>query len=91
MGLFEMVVLVTFIATVGKVAESVLSRTAGSGSGAARERLAALEAELRASSARLAQAEEKVAELSEKVEFMENILAGPRPASRLPEPRAGPE
>lgn len=91
MGLFEMVVLVTFIATVGKVAEAMLSRTGASNSGAARERVDALEAELRASSARLAHAEETVAELSEKVEFMENLLAGPRPASRLGEPTRGPE
>jgi hypothetical protein len=91
MGLFEMVVLVTFIATVGKVAEALLSRAGGSSSGAGRERVDALEAELRASNSRLAQAEEKVAELSEKVEFMENLLAGPRPAPRLTEPASGPE
>ena len=91
MGLFEMVVVVTFIATVGKVAEAVLSRSRDASSGAGRERVDALEAELRASSSRLAHAEEKVAELSEKVEFMENLLAGPRPASRLAEPRPGPE
>jgi hypothetical protein len=86
MGLFEMVVLVTFIATVGKVAETMLSRSREANSGAGRERVDALEAELRASSNRLAQAEEKVAELSEKVEFMENLLAGPRPAPGLPGP-----
>jgi hypothetical protein len=91
MGLFEMVVLVTFIATVGKVAEAALSRTGRSAPGAAPDRVDALEGELRASNSRLALAEEKVAELTEKVEFMENLLAGPRPASRLAEPAAGPE
>ena len=48
MGLFEMVVLVTFIATVGKVAETVLSRTREANSGAARERVDALEVHRRA-------------------------------------------
>jgi hypothetical protein len=85
MGIFEMVVLIVFIATVGKVAQSAFSRPPGADPALSRERMRALEAELRANDARVAQTEERVAELSEKLDFMEKLLAGPGRKPQLPE------
>ena len=80
MGPFEMVVLIVFIATAGKVAETLVSRLSGP-RGAGEERIKALEAELRANEARLVQTEEHVADLTEKLDFVESLLGQPaRPA-----------
>jgi hypothetical protein len=88
MGVFEMVVLIVFIATVGKVADSLVSRGGGSDA-AARARIAALEAQLLANEARVAQSEERVMELGEKLDFVESLLAQPGSPSRLPEGNDG--
>ena len=83
MGVFEMVVLIVFISTVGKVVHSAVA-TRGAGLPGGEDRIRALEQELRANEARLSQAEERVAELSEKVVFVERLLEKPAPAGRLP-------
>ena len=76
MGPFEMVVLIVFIATAGKVADTLASRLGGRG-GVGEERIRALEAELRANEARVVQTEEQVAQLGEKLGFVEALLAQP--------------
>ena len=83
MGLFEMVVVLVFIATAGKVADSFISRPRGTLDSDVKARLADLEAQLRANDGRVAQAEEKVAELEEKLTFMENLLGQPQDPARL--------
>ena len=89
MGPFEMVVLIVFIATFGKVAETLVSRLAPRGAG--EERLKALEAEVKANEARVLQAEEQVAELTEKLGFMEALLANPARQPELPASPRGPD
>lgn len=85
MGVFEMVVALVLIATVGEVVKTaVAGRKEGAGSEA---RVAALEAQLQTTETRLGYAEERVTELSEKVDFLENLLAPPGAPGRLPEPR----
>ena len=83
MGVFEMVVLLVFIATVGKVADSFISRPRAAPDSDVKARLADFEAQLQTSDVRVAQAEEKVAELEEKLTFMENLLAQPQNPARL--------
>jgi cell division protein FtsL len=83
MGVFEMVVLLVFIATVGKVADSLISRPGATLDAESKVRLTNLEAQLQASDTRVAQAEEKVAELEEKLRFLENLLAKPERPGRL--------
>lgn len=83
MGVFEMVVILVFIGTAGKVAQSYFSRPSHRGSDAAESRLQALEAEVRTGELRLSQVEERAAELTEKLRFMEDLLAAPRPDARL--------
>jgi hypothetical protein len=92
MGVFEMVVAIVFIATAGKVmAARLRGRSGPAGAGAGGERIRALEAALYAQETRLSLAEAQVGELGEKLEFMENLLAKPRPAPELaaPERQAG--
>lgn len=83
MGPFEMVVAIVLIATFGKIAQSFASRPRPSEELPTRGRVEALEAHLQANDARVAQAEERVAELSEKLEFMEKLLAGPDVGPRI--------
>lgn len=83
MGPFEMVVFLVFIATVGKVADSLISRRSTGLDAAGKARLEGLESQVQANDARVAQAEEKVAELEEKLVFMENLLAQPERPARL--------
>jgi hypothetical protein len=84
MGPFEMVVLIVFIATVGKVAETAVRGLGLRRSGHGQERIDALQAELRANEARLSAAEDRVGELSEKLQFVENLLAKPERSPQLP-------
>lgn len=90
MGVFELVVLLVFIATIGKVADSLISRSGTALDADTKARLADLEAQLQANDARVSQAEEKVAELEEKLVFMENLLAQPERPARLTGGRAEP-
>lgn len=86
MGVFEMVVIVVFLGTVGKVAQAMLGRAPHGDAAGTADHLRRLEAELRSNELRLAQAEEKVAELGEKLHFVEDLLAKPRRAAELPPP-----
>jgi F0F1-type ATP synthase membrane subunit b/b' len=84
MGLFEMVVAIVFIATVGEVAKAAMSRGPKRSAAAAEKRIGEVETELRAAELRLAQAEERVADLTDKLDFVEQLLADPGRAQRLP-------
>ena len=90
MGFLEMIVLVTLIGTVGKVLQAAVSRPGRGLPAAAEERIRTLEAELRASELRLADAEEHVALLAEKLGFVEELLAEPPHAPRIPAPDSPP-
>lgn len=80
MGVFEMVVAIVFIGTVGKVLQAFAGRgPAPLADGRVRE----LEAALRASELRLGQTEARVEELGEKLEFVETLLAAPGEAPRI--------
>lgn len=81
MGVFEMVVLIVFITTVGK---AVQARSRGRGHGASDDRVRALEASLRANEARLEQTESRLEELEEKVVFVEKLLSPPDRSTQLP-------
>ena len=81
MGAFEMVVVIVFIGTVGKVAQEWAGKRSSS---AAEGQIRALESALQASEARLTLKEEKVADLSEKLHFVEALLAKPEEHSQLP-------
>jgi hypothetical protein len=81
MGVFEMVVAIVFIATLGKVA---VARARGHGESASEDRVRALEAALHANEARLGQTEARLEELGEKLVFVENLLTPPDPATQLP-------
>lgn len=83
MGVFEMVVLLVFIATVGEVVKTVVAGRKESGQAVASGRVAELEAHLQANETRLLEAEERVNELGEKVEFLENLLARPDAPGQL--------
>jgi hypothetical protein len=83
MGVFEMVVAIVFITTVGKVVASAARRRPAE---IDTPRVAALEAQLRANELRLSQTEDRVAELGEKLVFVENLLDAPEQASRLAPP-----
>lgn len=85
MGVFEMVVLIVFITTAGKIVQS--RRPRGSDASFAKERIQSLEAELRASELRLAQTEDRVAGLDEKLDFMEKLLATPSDHPGLARPQ----
>ena len=84
-GVFMMIVLIVLIATAGKVVGTMVAGRAprdeiGEG------RIRALEEEMRANEARLAQAEEQVADLSEKLGFVEALLSKPTPPREIPAP-----
>lgn len=84
-GVFMMIVLIVLITTAGKVVGTMVAgRTPRDGIGEGRIR--ALEEELRANEARLALAEEQVADLSEKLGFVEALLAKPAPPREIPAP-----
>ena len=89
MGPFEMVVALVFIGTVGKVLQAALATRSPRGLGSAQE-VQALQAELQGQEARLAQTEQQVADLSEKLVFVEKLLAQPERVAELPSsPRQG--
>jgi hypothetical protein len=87
MGVFEMVVLLVFIGTAGKVAVQTLARGSRSIPPGEEQRIRDLETELRAAEDRLALTEDRVTDLSEKLAFMEQLLARPEEAARLPGPK----
>ena len=87
MGVFEMIVLLVFIVTVGEVVKTaVAGRNEGAGAKAV---VGAVEAKLLEAETRLGAAEERVNQLEEKVDFLENLLARPEAPGRLPDPRDG--
>ena len=86
MGVFEMVVAVVLIGTVGKVLQAFAQRGARPRDDG---RLGALEATLGERDLRLAQAEERIDELGEKLVFMEPLLAAPGAAPRIGGERPG--
>lgn len=75
MGVFEMVVALVFIGTVGKTIQSFVERAPASGADSTRVRQ--LEAALNATETRLEHTEHRLAELNEKFVFMERLLAPP--------------
>lgn len=83
MGVFEMVVLIVFISTAGKVAHGWAVRRT---SAPIERRVRELEAMVAAGEERLAHTEERVMELSEKLGFVENLLASPDRPTGLPRP-----
>ena len=89
MGIVLMVVLIVFILTLGRVAQTLLARPPGEALGGGEERVRLLEAELRANELRLTQTEDRVAELGEKLLFLEKLLEAPKDPGRLPGPVAG--
>lgn len=86
MGIVLMVVLIVFIVTMGKVAQTLLARPPGEALGSGEERVRRLETELRSNELRLAQTEDRVAELGEKLLFLEKLLEAPKEPGRLPGP-----
>jgi hypothetical protein len=84
MGVFEMVVAIVFIATVGEVAKAAFSRGPKRSAATAEKRIGEVEAELRAAELRLSQAEERVADLTDKLDFVEKLLSDPGRPQRLP-------
>jgi hypothetical protein len=86
MGVFEMVVALVFIGTVGKtVSEYFRSSRRGLPPGD-ETRIRALETELRSAEERLALTEDRVTDLSEKLIFMEKLLSTPEEKGRLRPP-----
>ncbi len=81
MGVFEMVVAIVFIGTVGKLLRAHLG---GRPAVEAGDRIQALEAALHTNELRLSQAEDRLAELGEKVVFVENLLTPGESRSPLP-------
>lgn len=82
-----MVVALVFIATTGKVlSERFRSERRALPPGEER-RIQAMETELRAAEERLALTEERVNDLTEKLGFVENLLASPERQERLRPPR----
>jgi len=86
MGVFEMVVIIVFIGTAGKVARSAFARRVDGQSESTKNALQALEDELRANELRLTNAEARVEDLGEKLRFVENLLAAPDRHATLPSP-----
>lgn len=84
MGVFEMIVLVVFIAAAGEVLKTAVAGRKNSAAEVESGRIAELEAHLQANETRLLDAEERVNELGEKVEFLENLLARPDAPGQLP-------
>jgi hypothetical protein len=81
MGVFEMVVLIVLIGTVGKVARAHARGRVPAGT---EREIQVLRDALRANELRLGQAEDRVAELGEKLVFVEALLAKPAERSGLP-------
>ncbi|CAN5294537.1 hypothetical protein BH24GEM2_BH24GEM2_17750 [soil metagenome] len=81
MGVFEFVIVIVLIGAAGRAAQAYAGRSASGGSN---EQIRALEAALQANEARWTQTEEKVADLSEKLHFVEDLLAKPEEHSQLP-------
>jgi hypothetical protein len=87
MGVFEMVVSLVFIGTLGKVAKEYF-RSGRRGPAAAEEqRIQVLETELRSAEERLALTEDRVSDLTEKLVFLERLLAEPEGRGRIDPPR----
>jgi uncharacterized coiled-coil protein SlyX len=84
MGVFEMIVVLVFIVTLGELGKAFISRSHRSITSGSESRINALEAELRVNEERLAQTEERVTDLTEKLRFVENLLAEPPSKSSLP-------
>jgi hypothetical protein len=84
MGVFEMVVILVFIGTVGKLGRAFITRSTHGISSGMESKIQALEAELRMNEERLAQTEDRVTDLTEKLSFVENLLARPTSSSSLP-------
>jgi hypothetical protein len=84
MGIFEMIVILVFIVTIGELGKAFISRSSRGITSGGESRMNALEAELRANEERLAHTEERVADLTEKLRFVENLLARPPSNSSLP-------
>jgi hypothetical protein len=81
MGVFEMVVAIVAISTIGRVVQSYHKGRAG---GAAKAEIQELRSAVESNELRLIQAEEKVADLTEKLTFVESLLASPERHSQLP-------
>ncbi len=81
MGVFEFVIVIVLIGAVGRAAQAYAGKQA---SGGTENQIRTLEAALQANEARLTQTEEKVADLSEKLHFVEDLLARPEEHSQLP-------
>jgi uncharacterized coiled-coil protein SlyX len=86
MGVLEMIVILVFIVTAGELGKSFISRSTRSITSGTENKIQTLEAELRANEERLGHTEERVAELTEKLSFVENLLAKPPSSSSLPPP-----
>ena len=84
MGVFGMVVLIVAFGTIGKIVTAWIHRTGHELPAATEARIRALEEEARARETRLSLAEERVEDLTEKLSFVERLLAEPRPPSQLP-------
>lgn len=85
-----MVVLIVALGTLGKLGKPVASALAerisrGERPGDA-DRIQALQAEVQMNEQRVALTEERVNELTEKLSFMENLLAQPAQTAELPRP-----
>jgi hypothetical protein len=87
-GPFEMVVIIVFLGTLGKLGQPVaralasrFSRPAGAVDAA---QVQALRSALGATEDRLAQAEDRITELDEKLRFVEGLLEKPVAAPTLP-------
>jgi uncharacterized coiled-coil protein SlyX len=87
MGVFEMIVILVFIVTVGELGKAFISRSSRNITSGSENRINALEAELRANEERLTHTEERVTDLTEKLRFVENLLA--EPPSNRPLPPCG--
>ncbi len=86
MGVFEMVVALVFIATLGKTLGEYFRSSRRGLPPAEQSRIQALEAELRSTEERLALTEDRVCDLSEKLVFVEKLLATPDEKGRLRPP-----
>lgn len=83
MGVFEMVVLLVFITTAGKLGDQYLKRKGRPMRPEEEGRIRVLEEEVRAAEDRLSLTEDRVSDLSEKLAFVEKLLANPEERSRI--------
>jgi hypothetical protein len=86
MGVFEMVVALVFIGTTGKVLAEYFRSSRRALPPGEERRIQHLEAELRSTEERLALTEDRVNDLSDKLGFVENLLANPERKERLRPP-----